>query len=98
MPAIPFGFTQCCEALAKLCHSIRLIYQELGIGIMDVSAIRFPICLLIGLITGGILGTVFIPDPTGYIALLFGTACTVLITWYLYQSDWLRKETNTSSA
>jgi hypothetical protein len=62
------------------------------------SFIRFPLCLLIGLSTGSILGVLFVPNPTGVVAFVLGIVCTVLITWSLYQSEWLREETEAPSA
>ena len=60
---------------------------------MVSSSLRFSLCLFIGLITGSVLGILFVPDPTGIVAIASATAYTGLITWYLYQSEWLREET-----
>ena len=65
---------------------------------MARPSFRFPLCLLIGLSTGSILGVLFVPNPTGIIAFTTATVCTVLITWYLYQSEWLREGTKAKSA
>jgi hypothetical protein len=64
---------------------------------MVSSSLRFSLCLFIGLITGSVLDILFVPDPTGIIAITSAIVCTGLITWYLYQSEWLRDETRTQS-
>jgi hypothetical protein len=57
---------------------------------MVSPSIRFALCFIVGLLTGVVLGPLFVPDPTGMVAFGLTVVCTVIITGYLYRSDWLR--------
>ena len=56
------------------------------------SALRIALYLLIGIFTGRILGPLFIPDPTGMLAAALTISVTVVVSMFLYRSDWLREQ------
>lgn len=55
------------------------------------SAIRTALCLLTGIFAGFILGPLFVPDPTGFLAAILTIVVTAVVSLFLYRSDWLRE-------
>ncbi|WP_248897001.1 hypothetical protein [Haloplanus halobius] len=51
---------------------------------------RGVLCVIVGLLVGGALGPLFVPDPTGVLAaaLAFGSALVTSV--FLYRSSWFR--------
>jgi len=55
------------------------------------TAIRAVFCVLIGVVSGRILGSLFVPDPTGALAAVLTIVVAAVVSTALYRSDWLRE-------
>ena len=57
---------------------------------------RGALCLLIGMPSGFVLGSLFAPDPTGVLPFVLTLIIGAVLTAYLYWSDWLRDAERTT--
>jgi|GEM_PF-3015993 len=51
--------------------------------------LRGVLCVFLGSTLGVVLGTLFVPDPTGALAGGLGFVSAVVASALLYRSDWL---------
>lgn len=61
---------------------------------MVSSSLRVVLCAVVGLFAGGILGILFVPDPTGLLASVLALVLAVVISGGLHRTDWLRETTD----
>lgn len=57
---------------------------------MVSPALRVAVCIYLGLVLGGVLGVLFVPDPTSPVAAVLALAVAATVSAVLYRSDWLR--------
>lgn len=51
--------------------------------------LRSALCVLLGALAGGVLGPLFVPDPTGVLAVALTLVITIVSSVFLYHSNWL---------
>jgi hypothetical protein len=56
---------------------------------MVQSTLRSVLCVLLGASVGGVLGPLFVPDPTGVLAVALTLVITIVSSVFLYRSNWL---------
>lgn len=61
---------------------------------MRNDSIRTLVCVFVGLFAGGVLGALFVPNPTGLLAFALSSGVAVLVGGGLYRSDWRRDSAN----
>lgn len=54
------------------------------------SALRSLVCVVVGLVAGGVLGPLFVPDPTGPLAGALAVVVAVAVGGGLHRSGWRR--------
>ena len=52
-------------------------------------ALRSALCVLLGALAGSVLGPLFVPDPTGVLAVALTLVITIVSSVFLYRSNWL---------
>ena len=51
--------------------------------------LRSALCVLLGALAGGVLSPLFVPDPTGVLAVALTFVITIVSSVFLYRSNWL---------
>ena len=57
---------------------------------MVSSSLRIVLCAVVGLSAGGVLGVLFVPDPTELLASVLTLVLAVVIGGGLCRTEWLR--------
>lgn len=57
---------------------------------MVSSSLRIVLCAVVGLFAGGVLGVLFVPDPTGLLASVLTLVLAAVIGGGLCRTEWLR--------